>query len=75
MRRTMATDMQRQRISGDVIEACENRIAGRSKAGAARIYQRHKYADEKREAMDKWGASVASITSKKSNVVPLVKAS
>lgn len=72
MRRTMATGMQRLRVSSDVIEACENRIAGRSKAGAARIYQRHKYEDEKREAMAKWGGFVASITGNASNVVPLV---
>lgn len=36
LRRTMATAMQRLRISGDVIEACENRLAGRSKSGSAR---------------------------------------
>jgi integrase len=74
LRRTMATDMQRLRISGDVIEACENRIAGRSKAGAARVYQRHSYEEEKREAMERWGAFVAALVAKSDNVVPLAKA-
>ncbi len=54
LRRSMATTMQRMRISGDVIEACENRIAGHSKPGSARIYQRHNYEPEKRDAFDRW---------------------
>lgn len=65
LRRTMATSMQRLRISGDVIEACENRIAGRSKSGAARIYQRHDYEPEKREAFDKWATFICTLVQEK----------
>ncbi|MEZ5688764.1 MAG: integrase arm-type DNA-binding domain-containing protein [Caenibius sp.] len=75
LRRSMATHMQRLRISGDVIEACENRKAGRSKPGSARVYQRHDYGPEKREAMDKWGGFLTALLADDDNVVPLVKAS
>ena len=74
LRRSMATHMQRLRISSDVIEACENRLAGRSKAGSARVYQRHDFGPEKREAMDRWGAFLTGLFADKNNVVPLAKA-
>lgn len=75
LRRTMATAMQRLRISGDVIEACENRLAGRSKSGSARVYQRHDYEEEKREAFDRWAAHLRGLLATTNNVVPLAKAS
>lgn len=74
LRRTMATGMQELRISGDVIEACENRLAGQSKKGSAKIYQRHNYGPEKLEAMNEWGAYLAGLLAPKDNVVPLKKA-
>lgn len=74
LRRSMATHMQRLGIPGDVIEACENRIAGRSKSGAARIYQRHDFESEKRLAMDRWAALLSGLLATKDNVVPLAKA-
>ena len=70
-RRTMATVMQRLRISGDVIEACENRLAGNSKAGSAKVYQRHQYLEEKTEAMQAWGSFIERIVDGQTNVVPL----
>ena len=74
LRRSVATHMQRLGIPGDVIEACENRIAGRSKSGAARIYQRHDFEAEKRFAMDRWSALLSGLLATKDNVVPLAKA-
>lgn len=50
--------MQALRIPGDWIEAVKNR----SKGGVAGVYQRYAFADEKREALDAWGAHVASLT-------------
>ena len=74
LRRSMATGMQRLRISTEVIEACENRLAGGSKQGAAKIYQRYAYADEKRAALQKWGDHLRLVvTNKSSNVVPLAQ--
>jgi len=75
LRRTMATCMQKLAILPGVIEACKNRLAGRSKAGSASTYQRHDYAPEKREAMDKWGGFLTALLSDDDNVFPLAKAS
>lgn len=72
LRRSMATGMQRLRIPTEVIEACENRLAGGSKQGAAKVYQRYAYADEKQAALQKWGDHLTLVTANKSsNVVPL----
>lgn len=72
LRRSMATGMQRLRVAPPVIEACENRQSGESKKGSAKVYQRYAYIDEKRQAMEKWGNHLISITTKTiSNVVPL----
>lgn len=69
LRRSAATGMQRLRIPGDWIEASQNRYKG----GVAGIYQRYHFLEEKREAMEAWGAHVAGILAPKSNVVPLVR--
>ena len=61
LRRTVATGLQSLRIPGDWIEAVQNR----SKGGVAGVYQRYTFADEKREALDTWGAHIASVTRKK----------
>jgi len=72
LRRSMATGMQRLRIPPEVIEACENRLAGGSKQGAAKVYQRYTYADEKRDALQKWSDHLILVTTDKSlNVVPI----
>ena len=41
--------------------------------GAARVYQRHDFADEKREAMDKWGAFLTGLLSPQNNVIKLAE--
>jgi hypothetical protein len=43
--------MQRLGISEDVIDA----VQAHAKAGIKRVYQRHKYAAEKRGALEAWG--------------------
>lgn len=58
LRRSAATGLQALRIPGDWIEAVQNRCKG----GVAGVYQRYAFADEKREALDAWGAHVANIT-------------
>jgi integrase len=74
LRRTMATGMQRLRIPSEVIEACENRKAGHTRKGAAKVYQRHDFADEKREAMDRWAAFLGGLVADKENVIALPRA-
>jgi integrase len=66
LRRSVATGMQRLRISSDWIEAVQNR----RKAGVAAIYQRYDYGQEKREALDRWDAHIRSVIID-SNVVQL----
>jgi hypothetical protein len=60
--------MARLGINLPVIEKILNHASG-SFAGIVGVYQRHSFADEKRQALERWGAFVADLTSK--NVVKL----
>jgi integrase len=60
LRRTMATGLQRLGVRLEVTEAVLNHVAG-SRAGIVGVYQRHEWADEKRAALNAWGAHVAAI--------------
>lgn len=72
LRRTAATGMQRLGIVQPVVEAVLNHVSG-SRAGVAGIYQRHNYTDEKRHALNAWGAEVMRIVEGRDtgNVVPM----
>lgn len=74
LRRSMATHMQALGVPADVIEACENRVAGQSKQGAVRVYQRHAFEAEKRAAMDRWASLLSVVLAAKDNVIALPKA-
>src|SRR5690606_22282815 len=60
LRRTVATGMQRLGVRLEVTEAVLNHVSG-SRAGIAGVYQRHDYADEKRQALDRWAAELVRI--------------
>ena len=60
IRRTVASGMARLGVSLPVIEKILNHTSG-SFRGVVGIYQRHSYADEKRAALDLWGAHVARL--------------
>ena len=60
LRRTMATNLQKLGVRLEVTEAVLNHISG-SRAGIVGVYQRHAFADEKRDALDKWAARVTAI--------------
>ncbi len=60
LRRTMATGLQRLGVRLEVTEAVLNHVSG-SRAGIVGVYQRHEWADEKRAALNAWGAHVAAI--------------
>jgi len=62
LRRTMASGMARLGVSLPVIEKILNHTSG-SFRGVVGIYQRHGYAEEKRAALDLWGAHVARLVS------------
>jgi integrase len=62
LRRTVATGLQRLKTPLQVTEAILGHTAG-SRAGVVGIYQRYDYADEKRAALEAWGAHVMAIVS------------
>jgi integrase len=53
LRRTFATGMQRLGVRLEVTEALLNHVSG-SRGGVAGIYQRHQWAQEKRDAIELW---------------------
>lgn len=60
LRRTMATGLARLGVPVRITEAAINHVSGTG-GGIVAVYQRHDYADEKREAMQLWGEAVADI--------------
>lgn len=53
-RRTLATALQRLGARFEVVEAVLNHTAGASRSGVAAVYQRHNWATEKRDALERW---------------------
>jgi integrase len=60
LRRTAASGIARLGVSLPVIEKILNHSSG-SFRGVVGVYQRHSYADEKRAALDLWGAHLARL--------------
>jgi integrase len=59
-RRTVATGMARLGINLPIIERVLNHVSG-SFAGIVGVYQRHDFAEEKRQALEKWAAHLSTI--------------
>lgn len=71
LRRTAATGMARLGIPVRVTEAVLNHVSGTG-GGIVAVYQRHDYADEKRQALDAWARFVLSLVEGKAdNVVQI----
>ena len=60
LRRTFATGLAGLGISMPVVETILNHVSG-SFGGVAGVYQRHAFANEKREALDKWAKHVEAL--------------
>jgi integrase len=60
LRRTCATGMADIGVQPHIIEAVLNHVSGH-KAGVAGIYNRATYANEKRDALDRWDAHIGKI--------------
>jgi integrase len=75
LRRTVATNLQKLGVRLEVTEAVLGHTSG-SRAGIVGIYQRHKFADEKRAALETWARKLDAIVSGKpaGNVVELAQA-
>lgn len=80
LRRTLATGLQRLGVRFEVTEAVLNHVSG-ARSGVAGVYQRHTWAAEKRDALDRWSAALnrliadptASLVQPEiDNVIPLV---
>jgi integrase len=71
IRRTVASGLQRLGVRLEVTEAVLNHRSG-STAGIVGVYQRHDYAAEKRDALQRWADHVdALVTGRKGEVVTL----
>lgn len=71
LRRTAATGMARLGVAVRVTEAVLNHVSGTG-GGIVAVYQRHDFADEKRQALEAWGRHVmALIEGQPDNVVKL----
>jgi integrase len=72
LRRTAASGMARLGVNLPIIEKVLNHSSG-SFAGIVGVYQKHTFADEKRQALQNWGAFVDELISGRShrNVVRL----
>lgn len=69
LRRTAATGMARLGIPVRITEAALNHVSGPG-GGIVAVYQRHDYADEKRQALEAWAWFVAELVEGKAgNVV------
>jgi integrase len=64
VRRTVATGLQRLGVPLAVTEKVLNH-EGESFAGIVKVYQRHEYAAEKREALEKWAAHVEGLVARR----------
>jgi integrase len=62
LRRTVASGLQKLGVRLEVTESVLNHRSG-STAGIVGIYQRHDYADEKRDALARWGDYVDALVS------------
>jgi hypothetical protein len=60
LRRTVATGMAEIGVAPHMVEAVLNRVSG-DKAGVADIYNRARYADKVRDALNKWAAHVEAL--------------
>ncbi|WP_045836431.1 site-specific integrase [Hyphomicrobium sp. 99] len=61
LRRTAASGMAKLRVAPHVIEAVLNHASGVI-SGVAATYNVYQYADEKREALDRWAQHIARVT-------------
>jgi integrase len=72
LRRTFVSGLAALGVPLPVIERCVNHISG-SFAGIVRVYQRHEFVNEKREALERWATYVAGLVAERANVVVLKK--
>jgi integrase len=71
VRRTVATGMAAVGVQPRIVEAVLNHVSG-VRAGVAGTYNRHLYLNEKRQALEFWGAHIERlVTGEPAKIVPL----
>jgi integrase len=65
LRRTFATGMQKQGVPVQVIE----KLLNHKMQGVMKVYQRHDYATERRDALEKWSAHIQKLVGPSLRVV------
>jgi integrase len=75
LRRTVATNLQKLGVRLEVTEAVLGHVSG-SRGGIVGIYQRHKFADEKRAALEAWARKLDAIVNgaAPANIIELASA-
>jgi integrase len=74
IRRSTATGLAGLGVNLPVIERCLNHVSG-SFGGIVSVYQKHSFAEEMRDAMERWGRRIESlVTGETGNVVELARA-
>jgi integrase len=75
LRRTVATGLQRLGVRLETIESVLGHVSG-SRSGIVRVYQRHNFAAEAREALNVWAAHLQRLLDgeQSAEVVPLRRA-
>ncbi len=65
LRRTATSNMARLGFQPHILSAVLNHAPQSAMKGVLSVYNRHKYLDEKREALDAWGKEVVAVIEKK----------
>jgi integrase len=73
LRRTCVSGMARLKIAPHIADKILNHQSG-TISGVAAVYQRHEFLDERKEALDRWGAHVARIVAEAQLNSPLQNA-
>ena len=73
LRRTAATGLQKLGVGLQVVETILGHVSG-SRAGIVGVYQRHKFDDEKRVALETWARHIEALISDKPAKVVSLKA-
>ena len=73
LRRTLATNLQRLGVRLEVTEAVLNHTSG-TRSGIVGVYQRHDWAAEKRDALQRWADRIDALVTGKSGTVHKLRA-
>lgn len=69
LRRTMRSGLSRLRIPRDISE----RVIAHTPGGVEKIYDRHEFREEKRQALEAWANYVSNLLTPKSNVTTIAR--